>query len=174
MVGPADGGVGRWWELPFAGREAELRDFDADLSAAEARRCRMLVVSGAHGEGKSRLLDEFAAVARARQFTVVSARGVDETGSPPMWCWRHLITDLVNGLDPLSRASVVGAHGPALVGLLDVGALEIGRHRPREWLGGVPPDGSDLADVAGRRASRSSPRDGGRRPVDRRLVVAHA
>jgi DNA-binding CsgD family transcriptional regulator len=118
MGEPADVGVGRWWELPLAGREAELRDFDADLSAAAAGRCRMVVVSGAHGAGKSRLLDEFAGVAH-REFTVVSARGIDETGSPAMWCWRHLVSDLVGRLDPWSRASLVGAHGAALGGLLE-------------------------------------------------------
>ena len=105
-------------ELPFTGRDVELRDFEADLTAAESGRCRLIVVSGAHGIGKSRLVDEFAAAARRRGFTVVSARGVDQTGSPPMWCWRHLVTELLDGLDPLSRASVVGAHGPALGGLV--------------------------------------------------------
>jgi len=118
MVWPPRLGVGGGLELPFAGRDAELGDLEGDLAAAEAGRSRMVAVSGAHGAGKSRLLEELAAIAKRRGFAVASARGVDQTGSPPMWCWRQLVSDLMSVVDPLTRASVVGAHGPVIGGLL--------------------------------------------------------
>jgi predicted ATPase len=88
--------------LPLVGRVAELRDFEADLEAAQDGRSRLLVVSGRHGTGKSRLLEEFVDTARHHAFVVASARGLDQTGSPPLWCWRQIIGDLLDGLRPVA------------------------------------------------------------------------
>jgi predicted ATPase len=87
--------------LPLVGRVAELRDFEADLEAAQDGPSRLLVVSGRHGTGKSRLLEEFVDTARHHRFVVASARGLDQTGSPPLCCWRQIIGDLLDGLDPI-------------------------------------------------------------------------
>jgi DNA-binding CsgD family transcriptional regulator len=63
------------------GRQPALQHLTAALSAAIAARGSTVLVGGEPGIGKSRLVAEFAAVARARGVTVLAGRCLDLVGS---------------------------------------------------------------------------------------------
>ncbi len=94
---------------PFIGRNEELQQFDALMrTCRELGRGRMIIVRGAPGIGKTRLLGEFRARAAANDFACHSALVLDfgaETGRDAV---RSLARGLL-GLGPEADTSVRGA-----------------------------------------------------------------
>jgi DNA-binding CsgD family transcriptional regulator/tetratricopeptide (TPR) repeat protein len=68
---------------PLVGREHELDVLAAHLDAATAGDCRVVLVAGEPGIGKTRLLEEAAARARAVGATVLRGGAIDAAGMPP-------------------------------------------------------------------------------------------
>ena len=162
-------------ELPFTGRDVELREFEADLTAAAVRalpadrRVRAPTAPASRGWSTS----SPPPPERRGLHRSCPARGVDQTGSPPMWCWRHLVTELLERVGPAvarlrRRRPRTGPRRPRPA---DGGGVR--RHRSRQSVGDVPADGGGVVDAPGHRSSVPGARDGRRRAVDRRLVVAH-
>src|SRR5262245_22288413 len=63
---------------PFIGRAKESAELQQRLNAAVAGECQFVVVSGEPGIGKTRLLDELANLAKARQIRVLHGRSVEQ------------------------------------------------------------------------------------------------
>ncbi|MCU1503774.1 MAG: transcriptional activator domain, partial [Ilumatobacteraceae bacterium] len=101
-------------DFPLVGRGQELIDFQSDVGAVMSGGTRLVIVSGASGTGKSRLLAEYAAAAAVSGLFVASARSLDEAGTPPMWCWGQVLGRILERLDPVSREALMGGHGAEL------------------------------------------------------------
>ncbi|MFG2871122.1 AAA family ATPase [Streptomyces sp. NPDC048338] len=85
---------------PFVGRRAELDRLGAlldriDTGGPAAARVTAVDLTGEAGAGKSRLLTEFAARARARGLTVLRGRAVDDGHAGPF----QVFTDALGDLD---------------------------------------------------------------------------
>ena len=63
---------------PFIGRVKESAELQQRLNAAIAGECQFVVVSGEPGIGKTRLLEELANLAKARQIRVLHGRSVEQ------------------------------------------------------------------------------------------------
>ncbi len=130
--------------LPLVGRAAETATLRDALDAAAAHLPFPVLFLGAPGSGKTRMLDELAALAGDRGFTVLRGRGLERAGQPlrslhealagyfgvadPSLRRDEITARVVDGLDPLF------GRDPELVAFL-AGFLA----------GGVPPTaGSDF------------------------------
>lgn len=92
----------------FIGRAGELAALLDALGAARAGNAAFGRVGGAPGIGETRLFEEFARLARADGWAVVSARMSTADGAPAFRPWRQL---LQRPLGQHVRAAVA-AHGP--------------------------------------------------------------
>jgi ABC-type transport system substrate-binding protein len=68
---------------PFVGRAKDLAALQQRLNAALAGECQFVVVGGEPGIGKTRLLDEVEALARARQVRVLHGRSIEQDRAFP-------------------------------------------------------------------------------------------
>ncbi len=68
---------------PFVGRAKETAELQQRLSAALAGECQLVLVGGEPGSGKTRLLDEIEALARARQVRVLHGRFFEQDRAFP-------------------------------------------------------------------------------------------
>jgi hypothetical protein len=72
------------------GRAAEVRALRGHVAAAVAGEGSCLLIAGPPGIGKSRLLEEAAALAREAGASVHRARCWEEGGAPPFWPWMQI------------------------------------------------------------------------------------
>jgi predicted ATPase len=80
---------------PLVGRARELAAAAEALDAAASARTSLLLFSGDPGIGKSRLVEEAAALARQRGFAVCWGRAWESGGAPPFWPWTQLLRALL-------------------------------------------------------------------------------
>lgn len=78
---------------PMVGRENEL-DCLRQLWNSANHTCATVVVSGAFGIGKSRLVDEFSSSVQLQAETLLRARGIGQTGSLPLEGLKQLLFNL--------------------------------------------------------------------------------
>lgn len=71
----------------FVGRASEMSSIEASLASVRSGVASVALVTGEPGIGKTRLAEEVARLARARDFHVVFARCSDEAGAPEFWPW---------------------------------------------------------------------------------------
>jgi DNA-binding SARP family transcriptional activator len=71
----------------FVGRARELATLEESLGDALAGRGRVVLIAGEPGIGKSRLVDELAARARAHDAQVLVGRCWEAGGAPAYWPW---------------------------------------------------------------------------------------
>src|SRR4051794_18382762 len=93
----------------FVGRRAEIAEFDAALDSAFAGHCRLLLISGEPGIGKTRLAAEFTSAARARGAIVCWGRCWEAGGAPSYWPWVEIIRKVLAGRAP-PTAHDLGRH----------------------------------------------------------------
>ncbi|HEY3666148.1 MAG TPA: BREX system ATP-binding domain-containing protein [Polyangiaceae bacterium] len=94
----------------LVGRARELDDLEHLLDAASTGQGGLRVIFGEPGIGKTRLADELAARARARQFTVSWGRAWETGGAPAYWPWLEILGPLTEGASDVP---------PRLTALLD-------------------------------------------------------
>jgi DNA-binding CsgD family transcriptional regulator len=80
----------------FVGRAGELAGFRELVRAAGGGRGSVVLVSGDHGAGKTRLVREAAARAERDGAVALWGQGYDDEGSPPYWPWTEIITRYAN------------------------------------------------------------------------------
>ncbi|HVU01537.1 MAG TPA: AAA family ATPase [Polyangiaceae bacterium] len=81
---------------PFVGRDAELAELLAVLERARGGKPGFVLVSGAAGVGKTRLLDEFARRAELASVPVFWGRAWEEGGAPDLWPWIQILRGLLS------------------------------------------------------------------------------
>jgi DNA-binding CsgD family transcriptional regulator/tetratricopeptide (TPR) repeat protein len=95
MGGVEDGASG-----PLVGRDRELARVSLLLDDAVSGRGRLVLCTGEAGIGKTRLAEETAAKAAARDVPVAWARAADPGSSPPYGLWRLVLDEpAVRGAD---------------------------------------------------------------------------
>jgi tetratricopeptide (TPR) repeat protein len=102
----------------LVGREREMDELRAGLEAAASGRGGLFMVVGEPGIGKTRLLDEISAYARARGALVLAGRCWESGGAPAYWPWVQVFRGLV-AANPLEElASRTGAGAPRIAELV--------------------------------------------------------
>lgn len=86
---------------------AALTDQQASINATGSG--AVVVVSGAAGTGKTRLVEEIAAPAVSRGDTVVWARCDEGADGLPLWPWASALRDLIDGRSPAEVDQLLGA-----------------------------------------------------------------
>lgn len=86
-------------EDPFVGRDALVAELRARLAAAEYGRGSLALIPGPPGVGKSRLLREFGALARAAGSAVAATWCERDEVAPPFRPWSQLLRRLLEGRD---------------------------------------------------------------------------
>ena len=80
---------------PFVGRQYELGEIHAAMSAAIAGRGKVLCVSGEPGIGKTRLADEAAIHAASGGMRVHWGRCFEDGGAPAYWPWIQVLRRII-------------------------------------------------------------------------------
>ena len=83
----------------FVGREPEREALLAGLADATSGRGRFFVLGGEPGIGKTRLADEFSAMAQAQGVQVLWGRCWEAGGAPAYWPWIQSLRALIRVLD---------------------------------------------------------------------------
>jgi eukaryotic-like serine/threonine-protein kinase len=94
---------------PFVGREGELAALTADLDAAVGGRGGVVLLAGEPGIGKTRLAEELAAQATAREAHVLWGRCWEGEGAPAFWPWVQVVRAYVQSADPAALRQDMGA-----------------------------------------------------------------
>ena len=115
---------------PLVGREHERLEMSRWLDAAESGRGVLGILRGEPGVGKTRLMQEAAAEARARGFLALTGRCYEMEGAPPYNAFVEIIEGAAHALDAGTLAAVLGADGPQAAKLVP---------RLRELVPGLPP-----------------------------------
>ncbi|TKV60190.1 hypothetical protein FDO65_00165 [Nakamurella flava] len=92
-------------DWPLVGRDPELAELDVVLRRATSGRTTAALIVGEAGIGKTRLIDALTTRARVAGMTVVTATCSADSGAPPLWPWRRLLSQLdtattADGLSP--------------------------------------------------------------------------
>jgi DNA-binding CsgD family transcriptional regulator len=92
-------------DTALVGRDGELARVTGLLDGALAGRGRLVLCTGEAGIGKTRLAEELAAAAAARDVPVAWARAADPGSSPPYGLWRLVLDEpaVGSGADLWSR-----------------------------------------------------------------------
>jgi len=100
----------------FVGRSREWDELRAGVEDLESGQGRLFILTGEPGIGKTRLADETALYARAKNIRVIFGRAWEAGGTPAFWPWIQVF-----------RACVQQGADPQEVAILKWGAPEIGR-----------------------------------------------
>jgi tetratricopeptide (TPR) repeat protein len=93
---------------PLVGRRQELASLEAALDSLRSPGARWLVLDGAPGTGKTRLLSELGARAQARDHLVLVGRGSELERDLPFGIWVAALDDHVDLLGPDRVEALVG------------------------------------------------------------------
>ncbi len=105
--------------MPLVGRDRELRELAALLADARLGQGALAVVSGTAGIGKTTVLTEVKALAKAGGTPTLSGRAVVDEGAPQFWPWLSVLEQGRGlGLDPTLLA--LGTSPPAQAHFLAV------------------------------------------------------
>ena len=100
---PSDQGSARPFRVSLVGRDRELAVLTAGLEDALAGRGHLYLVGGEPGVGKTRLLEEVAATAAARNAAVIWGRCWEREGAPPFWPWERVLGTLLQQAEGAAR-----------------------------------------------------------------------
>ncbi|HEV8623086.1 MAG TPA: AAA family ATPase [Acidimicrobiia bacterium] len=87
-------------QIPFVGREAELRRLGERLTETKSARGGLIMVGGEPGIGKSRLVEEVAERAAREGIAPLWGRCFDTEGTPPYAAFAQLVEAIVGAADP--------------------------------------------------------------------------
>jgi DNA-binding CsgD family transcriptional regulator/tetratricopeptide (TPR) repeat protein len=96
----------------FVGRQKELTDLKADLTAALAGKGRLILLAGEPGIGKTRTAQELAAYAETRGAQVLWGRCYDDEGAPPYLPWMQSLKSYLERASPEQLRADLGPGAP--------------------------------------------------------------
>jgi tetratricopeptide (TPR) repeat protein len=97
----------------FVGRERELAELVAACELGADGPTHLFLIFGEPGIGKTRLADEVAARAKAREINVLWGRCWEGDGAPAYWPWIQIIRGFLAALDPERRRAIVESEVPS-------------------------------------------------------------
>jgi hypothetical protein len=95
-------------ELPFVGRDAEMRLLREALEESVAGSGRVVLLTGEPGIGKTRTAYELAALARRTGAAVLAGRSHEGEGAPAYWPWAQVVTACARTMDEPALRSHMG------------------------------------------------------------------
>ena len=102
----------------FVGRHPELTNLKNALDQTIlSGRGRVVLVSGAAGIGKTRLVEELAHYSGKRRVPTLTGRCVESDGAPPFWPWAQVLRQYIGLADDMVLRNVLGSGAPELVQL---------------------------------------------------------
>jgi tetratricopeptide (TPR) repeat protein len=102
----------------LVGRVEQLAVLDASLAGAAAGWGRLVLVAGEPGIGKTRLAEEVARRAMARDLRVAWGRCYEGEGAPAFWPWVQVMRELLADVAPEELGGVLGRSSGELSQLL--------------------------------------------------------
>lgn len=90
------------------GRMAHLGEIEKAVRDASGGRGGVLVLEGPAGVGKTYLAERAVHFAEHSQLSVAWTRGVEGTGTPPLWPWQRILATLPNATDPTGADDLSG------------------------------------------------------------------
>jgi DNA-binding winged helix-turn-helix (wHTH) protein/tetratricopeptide (TPR) repeat protein len=92
----------------FVGRTQELRRLHSAIRDASQDGPLLLMITGAPGIGKTRLIEEFIPMAGHTGSRVLTARCREQSGAPALWPWVQILRDYLRSpdIDSASEAAV--------------------------------------------------------------------
>ncbi len=90
---------------PLVGREVEVAELQARLSAALEGECQLVLVEGDAGMGKSRLLAELEKLAVARGIRVLHGRSADHQNALPYQAFCEIVQDYFRSKESVGESS---------------------------------------------------------------------
>ncbi len=103
---------------PLVDRETEVAALTAFVEGTARGEGSVLLLVGDPGLGKSRLLEEMAAMARRHGVALYEGRGTDMDGGSPYAPWADLLRSAIERLPPAAVFRVLGPHAPAVAQLV--------------------------------------------------------
>ena len=103
--------------FPFVGRSSELERLRGLMPSADGERCRVVLLGGAPGSGKSRLVREFAAEAASDGARVLYG-ACDAVVRTPYGAFVEALHQLARTIEPDELQAALGAGGGELTRLL--------------------------------------------------------
>ena len=92
----------------FISRQRELSVLCRALEEAQRRHGQIVLVSGEAGIGKTRLAQEFAAIAASGTVSVLWGRCVQGEASPPYWPWAQIVRSFAERCSVATLRRVLG------------------------------------------------------------------
>jgi DNA-binding SARP family transcriptional activator len=89
--------------LPLIGRGSEVTRACQALEAASAGNTGLVIIEGDPGVGKTRLLEEVAAIAAGKGVRTAWGQCLEGGGTPAMWPWVEVLGALVDALPSTAR-----------------------------------------------------------------------
>lgn len=110
----------RWWRVPgeLVGRDVELGCLRRMLADLLAGRGGLALLVGEPGIGKTRIAQEFAAVAAGRGTAVLWGRCYEGEGSSPYAPWADALGAYARDVDPARLSAELGAGASVLARLV--------------------------------------------------------
>lgn len=102
----------------FVGRQRELAELRDALNGALNSRGRLLMLAGEPGIGKTRIVQELAALAETEGVQVLWGRCYEEQGTPPYWPWVQLIRLFVRENPPEELLQDMGSGAAAIAEII--------------------------------------------------------
>ncbi|MDX1556163.1 MAG: AAA family ATPase, partial [Xanthomonadales bacterium] len=103
---------------PFVGRSSELDFLNSALAEASAGNGRFISIRGAAGIGKTRLMAEFAEIARPQGLRVLWSPVIEATGAPPYFLWVPVLRSCIEQLSGEEKAKLLPSVREELATLL--------------------------------------------------------
>src|SRR6478609_1445441 len=113
-------------EAQFTGRQDELAALERELASALARTLGVTLLAGEPGIGKSRLLDAFAGIARARGVAVLRGGASTAQGMPPYLPFLEALGQQIEQAPRDGLTEQVGAFAGVLATLLPELTIRLG------------------------------------------------
>jgi tetratricopeptide (TPR) repeat protein len=101
-------------QRPFVGRDGEIERLESHLGHG-----RLILVTGDPGIGKTRLVEEFAAHARARGVVAWWGRCWEGEGAPAFWPWIEIVRGIALHTDPATLRAQLGPAAADVAQLVD-------------------------------------------------------
>jgi DNA-binding winged helix-turn-helix (wHTH) protein/tetratricopeptide (TPR) repeat protein len=101
----------------FVGRTDEIKALEQTLTSTDGH-CRIILIRGTPGIGKSRLLEYLATLAAHHRFLVCSAHCIEGDGAPTFSAWTQLLRQVLSTTPPSLMDSIAIQHRQAISMLL--------------------------------------------------------